>query len=444
MGGTYYKTYSFNNVKKSCVGNSIVAYIDNDNNLWLAGYDGYFFPFQETPILYETNVVEVAYADESTLFFIKENGDLYGVGSDRFHQLIGKGNKKDTSPYETYYYADEPIKLMEDVKSVTACDRNCAVIKNDNSLWMWGEYDFFDHLMLYEPTKISDDVIQASIGASQPVSFVKNDNTGWYVDNKTLNINKIGDNISCISGAVKRGFYITTDNELYGWGVNGNGQRGVGTIDPYTSPYTLPVDAEFIMDNVIQVSQNYDYTLALKTTGEVYGWGSNHYERLVREYSTDYNQTTPLLLVSPEINPNVTDFIVPIQMSVPVNSYCYIPIQTEPSNGVFEEIKWSSTDENIASVDNNGFITANSIGECEIHISVQPLDANTIDKIIQLHIEDTGIVENIVNDGLEPIDIFNLNGIKVLHNPTESDINSLLPGIYIKRRGLHSEKIQIR
>lgn len=218
----------------------------------------------------------------------------------------------------------------------------------------------------------------------------------------------------------------------------------MGTVDSYSSPYTLPKDAEFIMDNVIQVSQNWDYTLVLKATGEVYGWGSNKYERFIRDNSTDYDQTTPLLLLSPEINQNVIDFIVPIQMSVPVNSYCYIPIQTEPSNGVFEEIKWSSTDENIASVDNNGFITAKSIGECDIHISVQPFDANTIDKIIKLHIEDTGIVENIVNDGLEPIDIFNLNGIKVLHNPTENDINSLLPGIYIKRRGLHSEKIQIR
>ena len=190
-GWTYYKTFAFENVKKSCIGESIVAYIDNENNLWVAGYDSDFFPFQEAPILYETNVIDVAYADESTLFFIKENGDLYGVGSDRFNQLIGNGYKKQTTPYETMYYADKPIKLMEDVKSVVACDRNCAVIKNDNSLWMWGEYDFGSHMMLSQPKKMSDDVRQASIGISQPVSFVKNDNTGWYVDNKTLNLEAV-------------------------------------------------------------------------------------------------------------------------------------------------------------------------------------------------------------------------------------------------------------
>lgn len=443
-GWTYYKTFAFENVKKSCIGSSIVAYIDNEHNLWVAGYDSYFFPFQEAPILYETNVIDIAYADESTLFFIKENGDLYGVGSDRFNQLIGKGYKKITTPYETMYFADKPIKLMEDVKSVVACDRNCAVIKNDNSLWMWGEYDFFDHLILSQPRKMSDDVRQASIGSSQPVSFVKNDNTGWYVDNKTLNLNKIVDNISYISGSKARGFYITKENKLYGWGRNDYGQRGIGSI---TSSYTLPENAEFIMDNVIQVSQNWDYTLALTTAGEVYGWGRNGCYRFDREKSTDYNQTTPLLLLSPEVNQNVTDLIAPIEFSVPVNRYVFIPIKTEPINGVFEEIKWASTDEDIASVDNNGVINAKAIGECEINITVQPFEGTTINKTIKLHIgdaQDAGIAENMVNDSLQPVDIFNIHGIRVLHNPTERNINSLPSGIYIKRQGLHSEKILIK
>lgn len=447
-GWTFYKTFAFENVKKSCVGESIVAYIDNENNLWVAGYDSYFFPFQEAPILYETNVIDVAYADESTLFFIKENGDLYGVGSDRFNQLIGKGYKKRTTPYETMYYADKPIKLMEDVKSVVACDRNCAVIKNDNSLWMWGEYDWGSHLMLSQPKKMSDDVRQASIGSSQPVSFVKNDNTGWYIDNKTLNLNKIVDNISYISGSKERGFYITTENKLYGWGRNDYGQRGVGTINSsYSSSYTLPENAEFIMDNVIQVSQNWDYTLALTTAGEVYGWGSNACYRFNREKSTDYNQTTPLLLLSPEVNLNITDLIVPVEFSVPMNSYCFIPIKTEPINGVFEEIEWNSTDENIAYVDKNGIITAKAIGECEINITVQPFEGTEITKTIKLHIknaQDAGIVENTVNNGLQSVDIFNLQGVRILHNPTESEINTLRPGIYILHQGLHPEKILIK
>lgn len=444
-GCTFPKTFSFENVKKSCLGESIVAYIDEENNLWVAGYDSHFFPFKESPIQYETNVLDVAYASESTLFFVKENGELYGVGSDRFNQLIGKGNKKQTTPYdEVLYYADKPIKLMEDVKCVVACDRNCAVIKNDNSLWMWGEYDFGSHLILSQPKKISDGVVQASIGSSEPVTFVKNDNTGWYVDNKTLEVKKLGDNILYVSGSKNRGFYITTDNKLYGWGRNNYGQRGIGAI---TSSYTLPENAEFVMDNVNQVSQCDDYTLALTTTGEVYGWGRNSWYRFDRTKSMDYNQTTPLLLFSPEFNQKISDLIVPKELSISMNGYYYIPIKTEPINGVFEEIKWTSTNENIASVDNNGIITAKAIGECEINITVLPFEGSAINKTIKLHIgdaQDAGIVENIVNEGLQPVDIFNLHGICILHNPAESDINTLPSGIYIKRQGLHSEKFQIK
>jgi len=441
-GWSYNKTFSFRNVKSSCVGQSIFAYIDNENNLWVAGYDTWWFsPYQEYPILYETNVIDVAYASEATLFYVKENGDLYGIGSDRFNQLMGKGNKKS---YDTYY-ADTPIKLMEDVKSVVSRDRNCAVIKKDGSLWMWGEYDFFDHLKLTSPKKISDNVKHVSIGYSEPVTFVKNDNTGWYVDDKTLAIKKIGENIAYVEGAKERGFYITTDNKLYGWGYNNRGQIGNGTITSY--PYPLPENAEFIMDDVKQVSCNGGYALALTTNGDVYGWGDNDFWRFDRNKSTDYNQITPLLLFSPVINSNIGNLIVPDEFTVPLNGYYYIPIKTEPGNGVFSEIKWVSSDENIASIDDNGILFAKSEGECEIQIIAQPFEGASIEKIIRVKVEqdsNVGITKIAMDEKDCPVEIFNIQGLRILYDASIEDINNLPYGIYIKRQGGNSEKIIIK
>ena len=443
-GWSYYKTYSFCDVKSSCRSGSIFAYIDNENKLWLSGYNSHFFPYQESPILYESDIIDVAYAKESTLFFVKGNGDLYGVGSDRFNQLMGKGNKKYSTIYEDVYYADTPIKLMDDVKTVVSGDRNCAVIKNDGTLWMWGEYDFFDHLKLSAPKKISDDVKQVSIGDSAPVTFVKEDNTGWYVDNKTLAIKPIGDNIIFVDGEIDRGFYITTENKLYGWGRNDHGQIGNGTI---TSTYILPENAKFIMDDVCLVSSNWDYTLAITASGEVYGWGGNDCYRFDRSKSTDYNQTSPQLLFSPVKNPDIISFDIPDEISFPLNGNYYIPIKIEPINGVFSEIQWISSDESIATIDRNGILFGKAIGDCNIKIIIYPFEGSSIEKNIRIHVNqesNAGITETIKEVGEIPIEVYNIQGLKVLKDASKEGLNNLPRGIYIKREGNMSEKIVIK
>lgn len=440
-GWTYPKNYCFYDVKSSCKSESIFAYIDNENKLWLAGYDGYFFPYQEYPILYESDVIDVAYANESTLFFVKDNGDLYGVGSDRFNQLMGKGNK------ELYgiYYADTPIKLMENVKTVVSGDRNCAVIKNDGSLWIWGEYDFFDHLKLSSPKKISENVKQVSIGRCEPVTFVKDDNTGWYVDDKTLAIKQIGNNIIFVDGTKEQGFYITTENKLYGWGRNDYGQIGNGTVTSY--PYTLPENAKFIMDDVNLVSSNWDYTLALTTSGEVYGWGKNGCYRFDRSKSTDYIQITPQLLFSPVKNPDIISFNIPDEISFPLNGYYYIPIKIEPHNGVFSDIQWISSDETIVTIERNGILCGKAIGDCDVKIIIYPFEGASIEKNIKIHIieeDNAGVTETLEKIEDLPIEIYNIHGIRVLKDASKEGLNNLPRGIYIRRQGNMSEKIIIK
>ncbi len=323
-GGIYPKSYSFEDVISSCDSESIIPYIDKDFNLWVAGTDSYFFPFKQQPIIYKTGVRECAYAQESTLFYVTINDELYGVGSDRFLQLLGKGNKKITTPYETIYYADTPIKLMDNVLHVYSNDRNCAVIKNDNTLWMWGcTYYNGKYETIGTPYKISDNVRQASIGTEKPVTFVRYDDTAWYVESSTKNLIKIADNVKYIIGGEERGFYITNEGELYGWGRNDHGQLGNGLITSY--PYLYPTQAVKIMDDIIDVSCQWDYTLALTSNYEIYGWGRNSCYRLDKSKSSDFNQQKPLLIFSPEARPGIRDVNIHDNIIAVVNVETVIP-----------------------------------------------------------------------------------------------------------------------
>lgn len=435
---------TFENVKQLAAEGNIVAHIDCSNNLWLAGSNGYFFPYSEDFIKYETNVIDVAYANEKTLFFLKGNGDLYGVGSDRFKQLTGLGNKKIDTGIETIYYADKPVLLMKGVKKVVAADRNCAVIKSDGTLWMWGEYDFFDHLVLSTPQKIADDVKQASISDSRPVAFVKKDNTGWYVDNKTLATHKIGENISYICGSIEYGAYITTEGKLYAWGINDHGQIGDGSVNSY--PYSTPDRASFVMDNVIQVSKSGGYTLALTSSGEVYGWGANSYYRLVRDKSENYNQITPLLLFTPIENPIVQDIIIPKEITVEADGRYVMPLQTIPSNGVFSDIRWTASDENIISIDDQGILSPSKLGSANVTITLTTIDGNEIKKNVKVNIIAKGqsTIAEVFSDSNHSVELYNLQGIHIKQIENLDKIKELKPDIYIIKQGTDVQKILVK
>lgn len=64
------------------------------------------------------------------LFVLMKNGDVYGVGSNKYH-LISDSDEK---------YYSEPTKInVSGVQDISACDRGVAVLKKNGSLWMWGE-----------------------------------------------------------------------------------------------------------------------------------------------------------------------------------------------------------------------------------------------------------------------------------------------------------------
>ncbi len=116
-------------------------------------------------------------------------------------------------------------------------------------------------------------------------------------------------------------------------------------------------------------------------------------------------------------------------------------------NGVFSNIQWLSSDENIASIDKNGIIYGKLIGDCNLNIILTPFEGTPIERIIKIHIIqgfNSGLVGTI-NDGREyPIEIYNIQGLKIMSNASNGEILNLPHGIYIKRQGDITEKFIIK
>ena len=174
-------------------------YIDDDNVLWGVGDNsegqlgiGNRSSYESTPQKMAENVIHV---DGAAFFviYLTENGELYGVGANQ-NGLMGLEN-----PYgkEWIYYDDivaaTPVLLMSDVKYARASQSGIVALKNDGSVWWWGEIrttsakhpDDTIGCSYSEPTKMLDDAIYVTCGYFC-MAAIKEDGTLWTWGNNTF------------------------------------------------------------------------------------------------------------------------------------------------------------------------------------------------------------------------------------------------------------------
>lgn len=181
---------------------------------------------------------------------ITQNRDLY-VWGDNLDGQIGNGNR------DKLFNQDPttPVKVLENVASVSLGYFNSAAITMNGDLYSWGSntYETVGNGSTgdtFTPTKILEDVISVCFGTSH-------------------------------------GAAITSDGSLYMWGDNQYGQLGNGKAT--TSGQATPVK---IMDNVASVSLRGAHSAAITKDGSLYMWGDNQYGQIGN--GTEKKQTTPL------------------------------------------------------------------------------------------------------------------------------------------------------
>ena len=96
-----------------------------------------------------------------------------------------------------------------------------------------------------------------------------------------------------------------------------------------------------------------------------------------------------------------------------------------PSTNV---IKWSSSNEGVATVDVFGNVKM--VGKGEAIITAETLDGSKLSASCTIKDQNSGI-EDIVSDTDSGYIVYNLNGIRVLKTANKSDLESLPKGIYI-------------
>lgn len=217
------------------------------------------------------NVQEVSLGVDNSAA-ITTDGSLYTWGHNNYGQL-GDGTTTD-SPI--------PIKIMDNVQSVSLSSRNYfdnnggAAITTDGSLYMWGYNDrgqLGDGTTTdsSEPVKIMENVQSVSLGWECNAAITTNGNLytwGYYGSSHTPV--KIMEDVQSVSMGNYNGAAITTDGSLYTWGL---GYLGDGKNRYSENPVLTPIK---IMDNVQSVEIGEDWNAALTTDGCLYTWGEDY------------------------------------------------------------------------------------------------------------------------------------------------------------------------
>lgn len=251
-------------------------------------------------------------------YAITTSGALYGWGDNSYGQLLNS----------TKGVEEKAVLIMEAIDTVASSKWRAgfvAVIKKDHTLWTWGNncYGQLGNGTFNdgdEPVKVMDDVVKVAVGDY------------------------------CMAA-------INSKNELWMWGYNASGQLGLGHTTNVNTP-------QKVCDDITDISLGHESAIALDLDGNVYRWG------LIRTGGADQNNTTPVLFLKGRSSKTITSTtIVNTSIVMTPGSKAVVCAKPVPLQADYHEWSWSTSNAEVATVDERGVVTAVSQGTAIITLT---------------------------------------------------------------------------
>jgi alpha-tubulin suppressor-like RCC1 family protein len=202
-----------------------------------------------------------------------------------------------------------PVSILTNVIAVSAGVGHSLALKSDGTVWAWGNNgngelgDYGSENFSAVPVQVGggsfgattpgfDSIIAIEAGLGHSLAL-KADGTVWVWgangDGQLGNgdMNRLSafhplqlglTNIIAIGGGDQHSIALRSDGTLWGWGQNGAGQLGNGTITgPFAGTFYLSPVQNPLISGITQIAVAERGTLALKTDGTVWAWGYNEF-----------------------------------------------------------------------------------------------------------------------------------------------------------------------
>jgi len=159
--------------------------------------------------------------------------------------------------------------FLSGTKAIGIVGTTIYMLRNDGTVWQI-EIGPDVESSFYKPEIISN--LEQIVSISQSIALrenctlcelkLKEPEHGGLVDVKDV--------VAVQNVINRRTVILKKDGTVWAWGQNGIGQLGNGSFEHSAVPVKVKN-----LDNIIQISANYDFNLALKEDGTVWFWGYN-------------------------------------------------------------------------------------------------------------------------------------------------------------------------
>lgn len=350
-------------VVKIARGHQTTIALKKDGSVWVAGSgangrlgqgnaNNYYYAVQvkdETGKGYLKGALDV-YGLMSTTYIIKNNGEVWSFGANGSYQLgIGSSDTKDKTL---------PQKVsIDNVVKLAPCGYGASALKADGTVWTWG---WNAYGQLTDGTTTSNGTpmqAQMKLDAASDSILVKD----------IIDIGSSGGSY----------YILNKDHKVYGAGLNNQGQLGNGTTEKST--YFTAVKGKYgeeLPNNIVKLSTSIARTVTDKTEntsveyyiredGSIYGSGKNTDKQLFGEVTDNFKAAKEMNQSYMQIDRVSYIKIGESKKLTAVSVEKFNLFAKAPELGT---LTWSSSNEDVATVDEFGNITAKAEGQTTITV----------------------------------------------------------------------------